>query len=39
MRHILVHDYLGLDLDEVWNTLVTDLPEIKRSVLGLIGRV
>lgn len=30
MRHLLVHQYFGIDLDEVWNTAQKDLP-----VLGL----
>ena len=29
MRNILVHDYLGIDMDTVWDTATVDLEEIK----------
>ena len=29
MRNILVHDYLSVDLEEVWNTIERDIPELK----------
>jgi uncharacterized protein with HEPN domain len=32
MRHILVHDYFGIDLDEVWNVVEKDLPELEARV-------
>lgn len=32
MRDILVHDYLGVDLDEVWNTITHDLPILKKEI-------
>lgn len=28
MRHILVHDYFGVDLDEVWRVVEHDLPRL-----------
>jgi len=37
MRNILVHQYFGIDLDEVWNTVSTDLPVLKAIVLGIIA--
>lgn len=33
MRNILVHDYLGIDLETVWAVVTTRLPELK-SVIG-----
>jgi uncharacterized protein with HEPN domain len=36
MRHILVHNYFGVDLDEVWNVVVRDVPPLKATVLDLI---
>lgn len=36
MRHILVHDYFGVDLDEVWAAVENDLPALKSSVEGLL---
>jgi uncharacterized protein with HEPN domain len=29
MRNILVHDYFGIDTDEVWNTVHNDLPVLR----------
>lgn len=31
-RNVLVHDYLGVDLERVWNIIVTDLPGLKHGV-------
>ncbi|MDP2797634.1 MAG: DUF86 domain-containing protein [Methanoregula sp.] len=31
MRHLLVHQYFGIDLDEVWNTAQQDLPRLKQE--------
>jgi len=28
MRHRVVHDYLGIDEDIVWRTIVADLPDL-----------
>ena len=30
LRNILVHDYLGIDLDTVWNIIQHDLHELKQ---------
>jgi len=32
MRHVLVHDYLGIDLAEVWAVVERDLPTLKKHV-------
>ncbi len=29
MRDVLIHDYIGVDLDEVWNVAVTQIPELQ----------
>ena len=29
MRNFLVHEYFGIDLNEVWRTLKSDIPELK----------
>ncbi len=29
MRNVLVHQYFGIDLEEVWNTVLVDLPQLK----------
>ena len=30
MRHRLVHEYFGVNLDRVWETVETDLPRLAR---------
>lgn len=30
MRDKLVHDYFGVDIDEVWKTAKNDIPELKK---------
>lgn len=37
MRHILVHDYFGIDLNEVWNVVANDIPKLKETVATLLG--
>lgn len=36
MRHILVHDYVGIDVDVVWSAVEHDLPALKRQVEALL---
>jgi len=36
MRHILVHDYFGIDLDEVWSVVERDLPVLRREVQAIL---
>ena len=31
-RNVLVHDYLGVDIQKVWNILEKDLPMLKNAV-------
>jgi len=31
-RNVLVHDYLGVDLDRIWNILANDLPRMKTAI-------
>jgi uncharacterized protein with HEPN domain len=35
-RNVLVHNYLGIDLDTVWEILQRDIPELKRVVLNML---
>lgn len=37
MRDHLVHGYLGVDLDLVWNTIAVDLPALRSAVEELFG--
>jgi uncharacterized protein with HEPN domain len=38
MRHVLVHDYFGIDLGEVWTAVERDLPVLKKQVSALIRK-
>lgn len=33
MRNILIHDYTGVDLEAVWNTVESDLPLLKKTLI------
>jgi uncharacterized protein with HEPN domain len=32
MRNILIHEYFAVDLDQVWNTIQKDLPDLKNQL-------
>lgn len=32
MRHILVHNYFGIDIELVWNVVENDLPVLKNTI-------
>lgn len=36
MRHKLVHDYLGVDEDIVWQVVTDDLPKLVQSLKPLV---
>lgn len=38
MRNVLVHQYFGVDLEEIWSTVSTDIPTLKSSVEELVGK-
>ena len=33
---MLVHDYLGIDIERVWNILEKDLPVLKKAVQKML---
>lgn len=35
-RNVVVHDYLGLDLDQIWSIVDQDLPTLKRAIEALL---
>ena len=35
LRDVLIHDYMGVDLESVWNVVEKDLPSLKKQ-LGII---
>ncbi len=36
-RNVLVHDYLGVDLERVWDITQRDVPGLKQAILTLLG--
>ncbi len=36
MRHVLVHDYFGVDTTLVWDVVERDLPDLKRKVNAVL---
>ncbi|MCD4694004.1 DUF86 domain-containing protein [bacterium] len=32
MRNFLIHQYFGIDLPQVWDTIVNDLPKLKKEI-------
>jgi uncharacterized protein with HEPN domain len=37
-RNVLVHDYLGIDVERVWEITRRDIPSLKRAVLDMSGK-
>ena len=35
-RNVLVHDYLGIEIERVWNILEKDLPVLKEAVKSML---
>jgi uncharacterized protein with HEPN domain len=36
-RDVLIHDYLRVDVDEVWNIVEGDLPEFKQKLAVILA--
>lgn len=36
MRDVLIHDYLKINLNRVWQTIEQDLPTLKTTVMALL---
>ena len=32
LRDVLIHDYMGVDLESVWNVIENDLPVLKKHI-------
>ena len=39
MRHVLVHEYFGVDAGIVWETVVRDLPVLRRELEELLKQL
>lgn len=37
MRDKLIHDYLGVDLDAVWDTVKKDIPVLKKEIKKILS--
>ena len=35
-RNVAVHDYLGIDLDQIWDIIENDLPGLKQAVVTIL---
>lgn len=38
-RNVLVHDYLGLDMERIWMVTQRDLPELKKSMELMLAKL
>lgn len=36
-RNVLVHDYLGVDLDRIWDIIQHDVPRLKEAVTEILS--
>jgi|SRR3990172_2353257 len=37
LRNIIVHEYFGIDLEEIWNTVMIDIPKLKIEILRIVN--
>lgn len=35
-RNVVVHDYLGVDLDQIWDIVEDDLPILKQNISAIL---
>jgi uncharacterized protein with HEPN domain len=38
MRDRLIHDYLGVDYDIVWDVVENKIPELRKDILEILGQ-
>lgn len=38
LRNIVVHNYFGTDWHEIWSTITSDLPALRREIAGILSR-
>jgi uncharacterized protein with HEPN domain len=36
LRHLLIHQYFSIDLNEVWNTAKNDLPHLEQEIKKIL---
>jgi uncharacterized protein YutE (UPF0331/DUF86 family) len=37
MRHILIHHYFGVELENVWEAVERDIPDLRKNVLEMLA--
>jgi len=37
-RNVLVHDYLGIDMERVWEITQRDIPQLKQAILAMLEK-
>ena len=37
LRHRIVHEYFGIDLEIIWQILHKDLPELKQKIMQIMS--
>jgi len=37
-RNVLVHDYLGIDMERVWEITQRDVPTLKKAILAMLKK-
>lgn len=37
MRDVLIHDYIGVDIEQVWNVAVLRIPELRLALAEYLG--
>lgn len=38
-RNVLVHNYLGVDVQRVWELVVNDLPQLKIDIQAMLNKI
>jgi len=39
MRHILVHEYFGVDNSLIWQVIINDIPKLKIEVQRIVALI
>jgi uncharacterized protein with HEPN domain len=39
IRNILVHEYFGIDYEVIWNTLTTNIPDLKNQINLILSQL
>ena len=39
MRNIVTHQYFGVELNEIWNTVINDIPLLKKQIQQIIENI